>query len=905
MNDDLARRAHGVLMQAIELRGAERAAFLSAACAGDALLRGRIDALAAALTRSGTFLEVPVLQTGEQNGPAPELAHPTEISGYKIVRVLGVGGMATVYEAMQQHPPRRVALKVMRLGLTHSSALQRFQFETEVLARLQHPGIAQIYEAGTYDDGQGRMLPFFAMEYIEGAQTITGFATSRGLATRERLELFLGACDAVQYGHQLGVIHRDLKPGNLLVDGAGRPKVIDFGVARRSNPDDTRITVDADGARLIGTLHYMSPEQCSATGVIDVRTDVYSLGVVLYELIAGRVPLDLSRTSLIEAIRIITRDSPPPLGALMPEARGDLSAIVGMALEKEPQRRYASVGALAADVRRHLNHQPIDARPATTLYQLRKFARRNRGVVIATAAVFCSLVAGIASTTRMAIVAQRAQSSAEARERELTQVTAFQEAQLSQIDVSAMGRRLRGSLAEALNPPDARPDVAQSRSADFERLFAEVNFTTLASRALDETILQRSYDAIQTQFTSQPQIQATLLQRLAMTSYALGLPARAAAIADEALGLRRARLGPDHVDALQSLHLRAMALNAGGRYDEAIGLFRELLERSTRILGPEDEKTLLTAGSLGGALRLAGDLDGAERVWRETLQTQQRVFGDDHPATIRTLNNIGIIHALRGQTADAEAIWREVLERRRRTLGPDHPELRGSLGNLGLTLQDQGKLDEARGLLEEDLAVARRSLGDDHPSALDSMLNLSSLLLELGEIVAAEHLRRECFEGRRRALGADHPATWRAMGALADVYRESDCPLEADELLRVALAGQTRRLGPGHPDTIESLTNLSAVCRLRGEFHEAEALGNEAVTRARRTHAPQHPALADCLLQQGRALSELQLWDEAEAALQEAYGILLAAYPENHAKGRAAVEALSNLYELLAAAKRT
>ncbi len=899
MDESLGKRAHALLMQALDREGAERTEFLARACAGDEQLRGRVRELAAALTRSSTFLERPVFESRAIRPAARAPVAPVSIRGYRILRVLGVGGMATVYEAEQDHPRRSVALKVMRNGLGETSAVHRFRFETEVLARLQHPAIAQIYEAGTYDDGHGRSMPFFAMEHVANASTLTEFVRARGLALSERLRLFIDVCDAVQHGHQHGVIHRDLKPGNILVDAAGRPKVIDFGVARSSDAEQAWITRDSDLGSLVGTLHYMSPEQCTANATIDVRTDVYSLGVVLYELIAGRVPHDLSRTPLVEAVRVITQDPPRPIAAHAPEARGDLSAIVGMALEKEPRRRYASVGALAADVRRFLSDQPIDARPATTLYQLRKFARRNRAVVIGTAAVFCSLLAGIVSTTRMAILAQRAQRSAEARERELTQVTAFQQAQLSQIDIAAMGRRLRASLAEMLTAPAATAELAESRRLEFERLLADVNFTTLAMRNLDEFVLQRSYDAIHAQFAQQPLIQAALLQRLGATMQSLGLPNRAAPLADEALSLRSAQLGPDHLDTLETSYLRATALSSLGQYDAAIAAFRDLLERSTRLLGPEDEKTLMTASGLATALRYSGDLDAAEQIWRRTLETQRRALGEDHLATLRTMSNIGIVHALRGRTADAEATWRDVLERRRRKLPPDHPELRGSLGNLGLILHEQGKLAEARALLEEDLALSRQSMGDEHPSTLDSMLNLSSVLLDLKEFSAAEQLRRECLEGRRRVFGVEHPSSWRAQGALAHVLGESGCLIEAEELFRAALAGQRRKLDSDHPDTIETLVNLSGVLRLNESLIEAEAVGAEAVARARRTHGEQHPAFAGCLVEHGRALARLGRWDEAESELLQARRILLAAYGEQHQHVREADAALTKLQELV------
>jgi WD40 repeat protein len=301
--------------------------------------------------------------------------------------------MASVYEAEQEQPRRTVALKVMSRALANTSAVRRFRYETEALARLHHPGIAQIYEAGTCDDGHGHPLPFFAMELVPGSCTLTEFAERSALTLSDRLSLFAAVCDAVHHGHQCGVIHRDLKPSNILVDGSGRTKIIDFGVARSTEQDLAGLTRRAEVGQLIGTLNYMSPEQCAGRAGVDARTDVYSLGVVLYELLSGRLPHELSRVSIPEAVRIISEREPDRLGATVPAARGDLEAIAMMAMQKEPVRRYNGAGALAADIRRYLNHQTIDARPPTVAHQVTLLAKRHRVLVGAGGALLATLVA--------------------------------------------------------------------------------------------------------------------------------------------------------------------------------------------------------------------------------------------------------------------------------------------------------------------------------------------------------------------------------------------------------------------------------------------------------------------------------------------------------------------------------
>lgn len=391
---------------------------------------------------------------------------PAQIGRYRIIRLLGKGGMGAVYEAEQYQPKRIVALKVIKSSWADPSLLRRFEQESEALARLHHPGIAQVYEAGTADSGTG-VQPFFAMEFIAGGQPLTQYAEAHRLNTEQRLEMMAEVCDAVHHAHQRGLIHRDLKPANILVDEQGHPKILDFGVARVTD-SDTQATRQTDVGQIIGTLAYMSPEQALADPLeLDTRSDVYSLGVILYELLAGKLPYTLSK-KLHEAVLTIREQDPAALSSVNRLYRGDIETVVAKALEKDKARRYTSAADLAADIRRYLKDEPIVARPASASYQLRKFARRNRALVAGVAAVFVVLVAGVVVSTREAVRARAAEQRANAEA-----ATASATNDFLQNDLLAQASANNQSGPTAKPDPDLKVRTALDRAA--ERITGKFN----------------------------------------------------------------------------------------------------------------------------------------------------------------------------------------------------------------------------------------------------------------------------------------------------------------------------------------------------------------------------------------------------------------------------------------------
>ncbi|MCB9850205.1 MAG: serine/threonine protein kinase [Phycisphaerales bacterium] len=887
MINERVRKAHAIFVGALGRPSEERDAYIVDACAADTDLRREVDRLLGAVERATDFLEAPAIDT-DHRVIANRLATPVlDVEGYRVIRTLGVGGMASVYEAEQEHPKRLVAFKVMHRSLAETSALQRFRFETEILARLKHPGIAQIYEAGTINDDAGRPVPFFSMELVDDALPITRHAARFEMNLRQRLTMFVAVCDAVRCGHNAGVIHRDLKPSNVLVDHSEQIKIIDFGIARSLGPVETPITIDTERTRLIGTLNYMSPEQC-AEGDVDTRCDVYSLGVMLYELVTGKLPHDLSKTSIPEAVRVIQHERPARPGALLREIPGDLELIIMTAIDKDRDRRYPGASELAADIRRYLANEPIQARPPTVVYQARKFAQRHRALVTSSALIVLILVAAILVTSRMAFVADRARQAAETREQELERITKFQQSQLSEMDIAAMGERIHATLIDKLAPDVLAKDEA-------ENLLAEVNFPSVALSVVEESVLDRFRVSIDERFADQPLLRARLLQTLADTMNSLGLPDRAEPVLADALAIRRTQLGPDHADTLTSSHTMGLLLGFLGEYEAAYECLLDTYNRRARTLGPDHPDTLSTKNSLGGALRYLGRLDEAATIWQETLDARRRVLGDDDLSTLISLNNVGVIRAIRGDVAGAEAAWRELLDRRRRLLGEDHPAYRNTLTNYGLILVEEGKLQEARPYLEESLAGLLETKGEDHPSTLSTMASLAGLLVDLNDPEAEAMLRR-CLAARSEVLGPGHPDTLRSRGKLAAFIASQGKHADAVKELREVLTLQRNILGSDHSDTIDTMHLLADTLLNLGKTAEAHAMAAECVDRSRALTPDASVTNATYLIGLARSQVALDRYAEAEAALLEAHTALVATLGEENTRTQNVEDALADLY---------
>jgi len=644
-------------------------------------------------------------------------ALPDRIGHYQIRRLLGEGGMGVVYEAEQDFPHRTVALKVIRSGYATREILRRFENEAQALGRLQHPGIAQIYEAGTAETPFGKQ-PYFAMEFVEG-QPLRAYCEARRLNVRQRLELMAKICDAVQHAHQRGLIHRDLKPANILVDESGQPRILDFGVARLTD-SDAQATRQTDIGQLVGTLAYMSPEQVQGDSEeIDTRSDVYALGLVLYELLAGKRPYVIGR-ELTEAARTIREEEPTALSSVNRTYRGDLDTIVGKALEKDKARRYASAAEMAEDIRRHLSDEPITARPPSASYQLQKFARRNKALVTGVAAVFVVLVLGVVASTWEAVQARRA----EAKTR--------QESAIAQ----AVSDFLRNDLlAQASAYNQSKPDA---------------NITV-------RTALDRAAEHIQGRFETQPDVEAAIRETMANTYADLAQYAESQNQFERALELERQVWGPENPKTLKTLNHLGRTLWHQGKYQEAEILLGGGLEIERRVLGPEHPDTLYCMNNLANVYRAQGRDAQAEPLYRQTLDMRRRVLGPEHPDTLTSMNNLANVYWSQGNYPQAEALYSQAMEIQRRVLGPEHPDTLLSMGNLAATYAKQGKDAQAQALFVQTLEISRRVLGPEHTRTLGFLSDFASLYQSQGKYTLAEKYAAEVLAGRRRAGASEDP----------------------------------------------------------------------------------------------------------------------------------------------------
>jgi eukaryotic-like serine/threonine-protein kinase len=858
-----------------------------------------------------------------------------QIGRYKLLEQIGEGGMGTIWMAEQREPvKRRVALKIIKLGMDTKQVIARFEAERQALAMMDHPHIAKVLDAGATDTGR----PYFVMEYIKGIP-ILEYCDKEKLDTGARLQLFTSVCNAIQHAHTKGIIHRDIKPSNVLVtlhDGVPVTKVIDFGIAKATNSELTTRTLFTEHRQMIGTPAYMSPEQAEMSGLdIDTRSDVYSLGVLLYELLTGTTPFttrDLLAQGFAEMMRTIREVEPHKpstristlgdTGARTAELRraeqkklslllrGDIDWIVMKCLEKDRARRYETANGLAADIQRHLEGDAVLAAPPSASYQARKFVRRHRAQVAAAALVVTALVLGLVGTlwqaniaSARAAVATRAEAEAKtarddekSRADELEKVGHFQEKMLAQVDPTTAGVRLSEDVnrrfAAALDKDGLQAAERAARIEGFHQSWVKLNATDVAATVIDEVILQNAAKGIDERFADQPLVAARLQQTLADRYRDLGRYDAADPLQKSALETRRRVLGEGDSSTLASMNSMGELLLAEGKLTEAETIIRETLEKRRRVLGEEHRDTLASINDVGRVLEAQHRRAEAEPYYREALEKRRRVLGEDDPDTLASTSNLGNLLELLGYSddkgqirAEGERYLREAMERRERVLGADHPDTLASIGRIGDVFRAQAerntderdqvdpKLVEAERYYREALEKSRRVLGEDHPRTFEFLSKLGNVLVDMNKPTEAEACFREAMERSRRVLGEDHPDTIDRIFRLGAMLTGTP---EGLRYWREALEKRRRVRGETHPDTLSAALNLAQVLRdVYKQPAEGEALIAEEVAAYQRAYPAPHPATAFLLRRQAETLGRLGRIDDAEAEARRSVAMYL------------------------------
>ncbi|MBC7833558.1 MAG: tetratricopeptide repeat protein [Phycisphaerales bacterium] len=747
-------------------------------------------------------------------GAAPAL--PEMIGRYRIKQLIGAGGMGSVYLALQEQPRRTVALKVVRAGAASPTVLRRFEYESQVLARMRHPGIAQIYEAGTHDDGTGAgPVPFFAMEYIPEAATLIDFARRRTLSVGEKLELFIKVCEAVQYGHTKGIIHRDLKPANILVDGTGEPKVIDYGVARGTDSDMAGATLQTAIGQFVGTPQYMSPEQCRGDPQgVDVRSDVYSLGVVMYELMCGVPPYEIGTDGcgLYEAARVVCEAAPKPAGAVDRRLRGDIETILAKALEKEKGHRFQSVADLAADLRRHLRDEPIMARSVGPIGRLAKWVRRNREIAVVGSAA-AAVLAVVSTVLLYQLVMAEHQASQNLKLAEQNLRAARQNFHLVRDMLEFKDgdgqSRVRSGMVEvepllddaASNLERQRPELP-STEADFREILG-VSYTGLRSLSKARQQLERVLDI------------------------------RTRLLVDPSSGL---------ADALHNL---AVAQYWDGEYGTAYDLYARSLAMRQRLNPGDHRDTAFSLTHLAACAMRLGRLDESQNLYEQALSMRRRMHGAQHQEIAASLNNLAKLFAEREDQSRAEAYFRQSLDMIRGLVGESDLSVSHAAANLAYCLLETGQYAEARALFERALIIRRGRLADDHLLVADARLGLACTSLGLGDARAAEDTARPVLAALRVRMRENHPDIARAAELVGDALLAQDRFAEAEEPLRQAVATTKAAAAPPPLDLAERQSKLGDCLMRLGRNEEAEPLLISSFRVLREQAVPQSNRLAE------------------------------------------------------------
>ena len=904
MNPERWEKIQSLFEKALELNTSERENFLKQECGDDSDLFNEVISLLIADEKQHSIFSGSV----SDYIPVDDTTLDGKVFGnYRAIKQIGTGGMGSVYlaERADGHFEQKVALKIVKPGMNSNEIITRFEGERQILARLQHPNIARLLDGGISEMG----LPYFTMEYVEG-KPITEYCDENNLTIEQRLELFKKVCEAVLYAHQNLVIHRDIKPSNILVEEDGTVKLLDFGIAKVFEEDEDLKFVARTGTRVM-TPEYASPEQVRGEPV-STATDIYSLGLILYQLLTGCPPYEVTSTSALEMERIICLTEPQKpstmitkisssgaateqktspdfisrkrkitIPKLKKRISGDLDNICLMAIRKEPERRYSSIAQFITDIDNHLTGLPITARKSTAGYRTRKFIQRHKvGVVITAIAVIVIALVTTFYTIQLAEERDKAQLEAEKAKKVsefLAGIFQVSDPEQSKGETITARELLDNGVKRIENELSDQPEVLANMLGVTGNVYKSLG---LYDNAL--LLLQKSFFINDSLLGDDSPETVKSLNDLASLNFAMGEYESAIEKFSEALTKRKTIYGEESLEAAESMNDLAMVLREQGDYDQSEKLLNESLSIRKKLLSSESSEVAQSINNLGLLKEDMGDLDEAKKLLEESLQIKEKIYGKVHPSYSETIGNLAFLLQQLGEYEEASKLFKETLQIDKQLYGDVHPSISTDLYNIASNTALMGDLNRAEKLYTDVLELDKKLLGEEHPYIALDLNNLAGILSDKGDYSKAETLYKESLTLNRKIYGSEHPEVATSMSNLGVMYNRWGMYSKAEPLLKDALAMRIKLLGENHPNVVTSLNIYAALLASEGRYKEAVEQYRKSLALRIKMLGEDHPHTANAFLGLGNALIETSNFEEAEEKINRGLEAYRKKLPADH-----------------------